>query len=709
MEAIYRETLAKELNIPQSSVVATAALLDEGCTVPFIARYRKEATGTLDEVVVAAIRDGLERLVETDKRRGAIISSLEERKLLTDDLKGRLEEARTLTALEDIYLPYRPKRRTKATIAREKGLSPLADTVMAQGGLNPLEMAEGYVDPEKGVQSPQEALEGALHILAEEISENIEARTSMRAIFVRNGRIKSKVKPGKEEEGSRFADWFDWEEPMVKAPSHRILALFRGEAEGVISVTVRPSAELAHAKLDGLFVKGSGSDSEAVREAIRDGYKRLLEPSMETEARNALKTKADREAISVFAKNVREVLMAPPLGRKRVMALDPGYRTGVKVTCLDETGEMIHHETIFPHTSAHMRDKALERAGQMYREHRIEAVAVGNGTASRETEQFLKDCLPEDAQVYSVNESGASIYSASAVAREEFPDLDVSYRGAVSIGRRLMDPLAELVKIDPKSIGVGQYQHDVDQKALKKSLDDVVASCVNSVGVEVNTASPQLLSFVSGLSPKLAKSVVERRRQEGPFRTRKELLKVPGLGPKTYQQAAGFIRIRGGEHPLDDSSVHPERYDLVERMASDLGRSVTDLLKDRELRDAIDPSNYVGADVGLPTINDILQELAKPGRDPREELKPFSFDPSVAEMSDLKAGMVLPGIVTNVTNFGAFVDVGVHQDGLVHVSVLSDKFVKDPYQVVKPGQKVSVTVLEVDLKRKRLSLSMKKK
>ena len=709
MEAIYRETLAKELNIPQGSVAATVALLEEGCTVSFIARYRKEATGTLDEVAIAAIRDGLERLVETDKRRGAIIASLEERKLLTEDLKIRLEGARTLTALEDIYLPYRPKRRTKATIAREKGLSPLADTVMAQGGLNPLEMAEGYVDPEKGVQSPQEALEGALHILAEEISENIEARTSMRSIFVRNGRIKSKVKPGKEEEGSRFADWFDWEEPIVKAPSHRILALLRGEAEGVISVTVRPSAELAHAKLDGLFVKGTGPDSEAVREAIRDGYKRLLEPSMETEARNALKAKADREAISVFAKNVREVLMAPPLGRKRVMALDPGYRTGVKVACLDETGEMIHHETVFPHTSAHMRDQALDRTGKMYREHRIEAVAVGNGTASRETEQFLRECLPDDAQVYSVNESGASIYSASAVAREEFPDLDVSYRGAVSIGRRLMDPLAELVKIDPKSIGVGQYQHDVDQKALKKSLDDVVASCVNSVGVEVNTASPQLLSFVSGLSPKLAKAVVDRRRQEGPFRTRKDLLKVPGLGPKTYQQAVGFIRIRGGEHPLDDSAVHPERYDLVGRMAADLGCSVTDLLKERGLRDAIEPSRYLGEDVGLPTINDILQELAKPGRDPREELQPFSFDPSVSEMSDLKSGMVLPGIVTNVTDFGAFVDVGVHQDGLVHVSRLSDKFIKDPYQVVKPGQRVSVTVVEVDLKRKRLSLSMKKK
>ncbi len=709
MEAIYRETLAKELNIPQGSVAATVALLDEGCTVPFIARYRKEATGTLDEVAIAAIRDGLERLVETDKRRGAIIASLEERKLLTEDLKIKLEGARTLTALEDIYLPYRPKRRTKATIAREKGLSPLADTVMAQGGLNPLEMAEGYVDPEKGVQSPQEALEGALHILAEEISENIEARTSMRSIFVRNGRIKSKVKPGKEEEGSRFADWFDWEEPIVKAPSHRILALLRGEAEGVVLVTVRPSTELAHAKLDGLFVKGTGPDSEAVREAIRDGYKRLLEPSMETEARNALKAKADREAISVFAKNVREVLMAPPLGRKRVMALDPGYRTGVKVACLDETGEMIHHETIFPHTSAHMRDQALDRTGKMYREHRIEAVAVGNGTASRETEQFLRECLPEDSQVYSVNESGASIYSASAVAREEFPDLDVSYRGAVSIGRRLMDPLAELVKIDPKSIGVGQYQHDVDQKALKKSLDDVVASCVNSVGVEVNTASPQLLSFVSGLSPKLAKAVVDRRRQEGPFRTRKDLLKVPGLGPKTYQQAVGFIRIRGGEHPLDDSAVHPERYDLVGRMASDLGCSVTDLLKERGLRDAIEPSRYLGEDVGLPTINDILQELAKPGRDPREELQPFSFDLSVSEMSDLKSGMVLPGIVTNVTDFGAFVDVGVHQDGLVHVSRLSDKFIKDPYQVVKPGQRVSVTVVEVDLKRKRLSLSMKKK
>ncbi len=708
MEQTYRDLLARELKISQQSVEATADLLGEGCTVPFIARYRKEATGSLDEVAIAAIRDGLERLEETDKRRGAITASLEERGLLSDELRKKLEEARTLTALEDIYLPFRPKRRTKATVAREKGLAPLARSIMSQTGEDPSLAAMAFVDPEKGVASAEEALEGALHILAEEISEDMEARTGMRTLFVRNGRIKSKVKPGKEDEGARFADWFDWEEPMAKAPSHRILALLRGESEGVVSVTIRPSQEVALAKLDGSFVKGTGPDSELVREAVKDGYRRLLEPSMETEARNALKSKADREAISVFAKNVREVLMSPPLGRKRVMALDPGFRTGCKLVCLDETGELIHYETVFPHTSQARRDQAISSVASLYRERRIEAVAVGNGTASRETEAFLKECLPPEAEVYSVNESGASIYSASALAREEFPDLDVSYRGAVSIGRRLMDPLAELVKVDPKSIGVGQYQHDVDQKALKKSLDDVVGSCVNAVGVEVNTASPQLLSFVSGLSPKLAKSIVDKRRQDGPFETRKDLLKVPGLGPKTYQQAAGFLRIKGGRNPLDDSAVHPERYDLVQAMAKDLGCSLKDLLKEEGKRDMIEASHYVGDGVGLPTVNDILTELAKPGRDPREKLQPFSFDLSVEALSDLRKGMVLPGIITNVTDFGAFVDVGVHQDGLVHVSHLSERFVKDPHQVAKPGQKVSVTVLDVDLKRKRLSLSMKK-
>jgi uncharacterized protein len=709
MELSHQEILAKELRIPRKNVEATAALLEEGCTVPFIARYRKEATGSLDEVAIAGIRDGLERLAETDKRRASMVSSLEERGLLTEELKAKLDKAGTMTALEDIYLPFRPKRRTKATVAREKGLEPLARIIMSQEGADLETEASRFLDEEKGVNSIQEALEGARNIISEEISENGEARMEMRALFVRRGTLKAKMKPGKEEEGSRFADWSDWEEPMAKAPSHRILAMFRGESEGVLSVSVRPPQEAAIRRLESRFVKGEKTDSNQVKEAVEDGYKRLLESSMETEARKALKSKADREAISVFVKNVREVLMAPPLGQKRVMALDPGFRTGCKLVCLDETGEMVHHETVFPHTSQARREQAMESVAKLFGQYGIEAVAVGNGPAGRETESFLKDCLPEGAEIYSVNESGASIYSASALAREEFPDLDVSYRGAVSIGRRLMDPLAELVKVDPKSIGVGQYQHDVDQKELKKALDDVVASCVNSVGVEVNTASPQLLSFVSGLSLKLAKSVVERRRKEGPFKTRKDLLKVSGLGPKTYQQAAGFLRIRGGSHPLDDSAVHPERYDLVNSMAEDLGRSISDLLEDGELRKSIDPGRYVGGDVGLPTVNDILSELAKPGRDPRERLQLFSFDPSVSELSDLKAGMVLPGIVTNVTDFGAFVDVGVHQDGLVHVSRLSDRFVKDPHQAAKPGQTVEVAVLDVDLKRKRLSLSMKKK
>ncbi|PIE53839.1 MAG: RNA-binding transcriptional accessory protein [Dethiosulfovibrio peptidovorans] len=705
---LHCELLSRELGLPQFKVAATATLLDEGCTVPFIARYRKEVTGSLDEVAIVAIRDGLEQLAETDKRREAILISLKERELLTDELAAALQKARSMTALEDIYLPYRPKRRTKATVAREKGLEPLARTLMAQEGVNPDEAARQFICSKKGVETTDAALEGAQHILAEEVSESPRARATMRALFVRYGRLKSKARSGAKKDDPRFTDWLDWDEPMSRAPSHRILALFRGEAEGALSVSIRPPQELVLSELMPLFVTGSGRDSELVREAVEDGYRRLLEPAMETEARNALKLKADRDAIGVFVKNVREVLMASPLGQKRVMALDPGLRTGCKLVCLDETGELLHHETIFPHTSQAQRDEAARRTGELFQQYKIETVAVGNGTAGRETEAFLRDCLPSETHIYAVNESGASIYSASPLAREEFPKLDVSYRGAVSIGRRLMDPLAELVKIDPKSIGVGQYQHDVDQKELKKALNDVVSSCVNAVGVEVNTASPQLLSFVSGLSIKLAKSVVSRRRTDGPFRTRKDLLSVPGLGPKTFQQAAGFLRIQGGENPLDTSAVHPELYDLVQTMATDLGCSVRDLLDDENKRKAINPKQYVNDQVGLPTVTDILSELAKPGRDPRGPLKAFSFDPTVNQLSDLEPGMTLPGLVTNVTDFGAFVDVGVHQDGLVHISQLADRFVKDPHGIVSPGQAVTVTVLSVDLKRKRLSLSMKK-
>ncbi|PKN34421.1 MAG: RNA-binding transcriptional accessory protein [Deltaproteobacteria bacterium HGW-Deltaproteobacteria-19] len=702
--------IAGELGIAAGQVEATARLLGEGGTVPFIARYRKEATGTLDEVQITEIRDRLAQLAELDKRREAILKSLVERELLTDELAAKIAAADTLSVLEDIYLPFRPKRRTRAMIAREKGLEPLADMIFAQeADFDPVASATAFVDAEKGVASVEEALAGARDIIAERINESEEARSRMRAFFSEKAVFQSRSVPGKETEGSRFRDWFDWEEPASRAPSHRILAMRRGEREEFLFLRVIPPEAEALALLMEMFVKGGGAASEQVRLAVEDGYRRLLCPAMETEIRLATKKRADVEAIRVFAENLRQLLLAPPLGQKRLLALDPGFRTGCKLVCLDAQGKLLHHDAIFPHLSERARGEAAERVRELTAKFQVEAIAVGNGTAGRETEAFLREIgLPEAVPVVMVNESGASVYSASKIAREEFPDEDVTVRGAVSIGRRLTDPLAELVKIDPKAIGVGQYQHDVDQAGLKQSLDDTVMSCVNAVGVEVNTASAALLTYVSGLGPSLAGRIVARRDEHGPFSSREELKQVPRLGAKAFEQAAGFLRIRDGANPLDASAVHPERYGIVDRMASDLGCTVPDLLADAEIRKRIDPTRYVTEDAGLPTLNDILSELAKPGRDPRAQFEAFRFAEGIEKIEDLEAGMKLPGIVTNLTAFGAFVDIGVHQDGLVHLSQLADRFVKDPGEILKVRQAVEVTVLSVDLERKRISLSLKK-
>jgi uncharacterized protein len=700
--------IAKELNLKQSQVMSAAVLIEEGATVPFISRYRKEATGSLDEVAVAAIRDRLEQLMELDKRREAIVKSLEERGLLTDDLKRKITGADSLTVLEDIYLPFRPKRRTRATIAGEKGLEPLALKIYEQVEMDIEAEASAFIDAEKGVASAEEALVGARDIIAEWVSEDQRAREKMRDLYWAKGVMRSKVITGKEEEGMKYKDYYEWEEPVSRAPSHRVLALRRGESEGFLILRITPPEEEALSLLEALFLKGSSLSSEQVKIAVHDSYKRLLSSSIEAETRLAAKKRADEEAIRVFVENLRQLLLSPPLGGKNILAIDPGFRTGCKVVCLDRQGKLLHNDTINPHFS----DKGVaESAGKIRdfcKRFGIEAIAIGNGTAGRETETFIRNLgLPGEISVVMVNESGASIYSASEVAREEFPDIDLTVRGSVSIGRRLMDPLAELVKIDPKSIGVGQYQHDVDQSALKKSLDDVVASCVNGVGVEVNTASKQLLTYVSGLGPQLAKGIVEYRNEHGPFRSREELRKVPRLGPKAFEQSAGFLRIRDGENPLDGSAVHPESYHIVDTMAKDIGCFLPDLMNNEELRKKINLAHYVTKAVGMPTLNDIMSELAKPGRDPREKFESFQFTEGVGKIEDLKAGMKLPGIITNITAFGAFVDIGVHQDGLVHVSELSDKFVRNPSDVVKVYQKVMVTVLEVDIKRRRISLSLK--
>jgi uncharacterized protein len=711
--------LAQELNLKVHQVAATAQLLAEGATVPFISRYRKEVTGMLDEVQVAAIRDRLEQMKTIDERRASILASLKERNLLNPTLEKSVMAAETLTALEDLYAPFRPKKRTRATIAKEKGLEPLANLLFAQdSATDPFAAAQAHVGfaytPEDGKNQPatvasvEEALAGARDIIAERVSEDKDARARLRRVYQNTAVISSRVLTGKEAEAAKFKDYFEWNEPLAKAPSHRVLAMRRGEQESMLIMRVTLPDELAGvAEVEPLFVKAKNPAGEQVRLAVADATKRLLCPAMETEMRLESKKRADADAIKVFADNLRELLFAAPLGQKAVMAIDPGFRTGCKVVLLDRQGKLLHNDVVYPDRHAVEAKEKLEGFVKFFK---VEAVAIGNGTGGRETEAFVRGLgLPASIPVVMVNESGASIYSASEVAREEFPDHDLTVRGAVSIGRRLMDPLAELVKLDAKSIGVGQYQHDVDQYALKRSLDDTVVSTVNGVGVEVNTASKQLLSYVSGLNESIAANIVARRNEKGPFQSRAELLEVPRLGPKAFEQAAGFLRVRGATNPLDASAVHPESYPIVEKMAADLGLTVPDLMRDGSKRAKIKLETYVTEKVGLPTLTDIVTELAKPGRDPRQQFEAFSFAEGVNKPEDLKQGMKLPGLVTNVTAFGAFVDVGVHQDGLVHVSQLADTFVKEPGSVVKPGQKVMVTVVEVDLPRNRIALSMRSK
>jgi protein Tex len=701
--------VAEELHIKIKQVTDTIELLDEGATVPFISRYRKEVTGSLDEVQVATIRDRIQQLRDLEKRKEAILKSIQEQGKLTPELEVKINTAETMSLLEDLYLPYKPKRRTKATIAKEKGLEQLARKIFDQGSFDLEAEAEKYLDVEKEVSTVEEALQGARDIIAEWINENVELRKKMRDLFIEDGQFISKVIPGKEQEAIKYKDYFDWTEPIKTAPSHRVLALRRGEKELFLMLDSCPDEFSAVTLMEKITLEhASNAAVEQVKLAIKDCYKRLLKPSMETEVRLFTKKKADEEAIKVFTENLRQLLLSAPLGEKSVMAVDPGFRTGCKTVCLGPQGQLLSYNTIFPNEPQEKNVEAGATVRQLVEKHKIEAIAIGNGTASRETEAFIKSLgLAKHVIITMVNESGASIYSASEVAREEFPDYDLTVRGAVSIGRRLMDPLAELVKIDPKSIGVGQYQHDVDQGALKNSLDDTVMSCVNGVGVEVNTASKQLLTYVSGLGPVLAQNIVNYRNEKGPFRSREEIKKVPRLGEKAFEQAAGFLRIRNAKNPLDASAVHPERYDLVEKIAKDIGAKVTDLMSSEELRSKIVLKNYVSDGVGIPTLQDIMDELSKPGRDPRETFEVFNFQEGVNEISDLKVGMKLPGIITNITKFGAFVDIGVHQDGLVHLSHLADRFVNDPSDVVSVNQKVEVSVMEVDIPRKRIGLSMK--
>lgn len=705
----YASTIAQNLNLNTRQVEKTIELLEQGATVPFIARYRKEATGSLNEVQITAIRDLLIKLKELDKRREAIIASISEQGKLTPELEKQLMEASSMTELEDLYLPYKPKRRTRATMAIEKGLEPLANEIQKQYSCDLEQMASRYINPDKGVNTCDEALAGARDIIAERVSENLQARNKVRNLFRRTAMLSSKVVKNKEEEAGKYESWFDWKENAMRAPSHRILAMFRGEEEGLLRVHVMPDDdEPAYEALERQFVSGHYASSEQVGLAVHDGYKRLLAPSIETEFYNLLKEKADKEAIRVFAENLRQLLLASPLGQKRILAIDPGFRTGCKTVCLDAQGQLLHNETIYPFTSVREERAAIAKLEALVEAFHIEAIAIGNGTAGRETEEVVKRChFSRKLIAVMVSESGASVYSASDVARKEFPDYDVTVRGAVSIGRRLMDPLSELVKIDPKSIGVGQYQHDVNQTLLQESLEDVVVSCVNSVGVELNTASRELLSYVSGIGPALADKIVDYRNRQGAFHSRQELKKVERLGEKAFEQCAGFLRVRESANPLDHSAVHPERYALVEQMARDNDATVEQLMSDKALRDKIKIEKYVSANCGLPTLQDILKELDKPGLDPRAKFEVFEFDKNVTRIEDLKEGMVLPGIVTNITAFGAFVDVGVHQDGLVHISQLANRRVNDPSEIVHLHQHVQVKVIEVDLRRHRISLSMK--
>ncbi len=698
--------ISADLSVKDWQVKNTIELFDGGATIPFISRYRKEATGSLDEIQIAAIKDLLTKLLEIDSRRETILKTIEEQGNLTPELKKRIEEAQTLTELEDIYLPYKPKKKTRATKAKEKGLEPLAKIMMKQKELNIEGKAEQFLNDE--VESIEDALQGARDIIAEWVNENERARNSVRRLYKYEAMIESRSVKGKELEGIKYKDYFEWSEPLKRCPSHRLLAMRRGENEGFLKVSISPDEDKALEMLDEQFVHGVYDVSRQVQEAVKDSYKRLLAPSMETEFKNSSKEIADDEAIKVFADNLRQLLLAAPLGQKNVLAIDPGYRTGCKVVCIDAQGNLLHNETIYPHAPQNERGMAMKKIDSMVETFKIDAIAIGNGTASRETEALVKKIrFSTDVRVFVVSEDGASVYSASSVAREEFPEYDVTVRGAVSIGRRLMDPLAELVKIDPKSIGVGQYQHDVDQNKLKGKLDQVVESSVNMVGVNINTSSKHLLTYISGLGPQLAQNIVDYRKENGAFKSRKELQKVKRMGDKAFQQSAGFLRIDNAKNPLDNSAVHPESYHIVEKMASDLNCEVIDLVKNEDLRNQIDLKNYTSKNIGLPTLNDIIKELAKPGRDPRQGIKVFEFADGIHKIEDLQVGMVLPGIVTNITNFGAFVDVGVKQDGLVHISNLANRFVSDPNEIVKLHQHVKVKVIEVDMDRKRIQLSLK--
>ena len=718
---IFTQLISSELHLSEYAVENTLKLLDEGCTIPFISRYRKERTGGLDEVQITAISDRSERLKEIQKRKETILKTIGELDKLTPELEKRIEDCWELTTLEDIYLPYKPKRRTRAQAAREQGLEPLATLLMMQREQSPERAAQRFVKGD--VKDVATALKGAQDIIAEQVSEDERSRNQVRAAFRREAFIVSKVVKAKKDtdEAQKYSDYFDWEEPLKRCSSHRLLAMRRGADEGILRLSLTIDDDEAVSRLQRNYVRGNGSCQRLVSEAVEDGYKRLLLPSIETEFSNLSKERADEEAIKVFAENLRQLLLSAPLGQKRVMGVDPGFRTGCKVVCLDAQGNLLHHEAIFPHPPVNHRMQASMHVQQMMKDYQIEAIAIGNGTASRETKEFITEVVAEAAKqhesastqaptspkVFVVSEDGASVYSASKVARDEFPNEDVTVRGAVSIGRRLMDPLAELVKIDPKSIGVGQYQHDVDQSKLKHSLDQTVESCVNLVGVNLNTASQHLLTYVSGLGPVLAQNIVDYRKENGAFTSRAQLKKVPRLGPAAYQQCAGFLRIPNAKNPLDNSAVHPESYHVVELMAKDQHCTVNELIGNKTMREQIDIKKYVTAETGLPTLTDIMKELEKPGRDPREQIEEFEFDPSVQSLEDLREGMELPGIVTNITNFGAFVDIGVHQDGLVHVSQLANRYVSDPTQVVHLHQHVRVRVIGVDLRRQRISLSMK--
>ena len=698
--------ISGNLNINDWQVRNTIQLFSEGATIPFISRYRKEATGSLDEVQIAEIKEQLNKLQEIDTRREAILKSISEQDKLTDELKNRIDNAQTLTELEDIYLPYRPKKKTRATKAKEKGLEPLAKIIMKQQELNLENRVQQFLTDE--VETIDDALQGARDIIAEWINENERARNSVRRLFQHESVIKSKAVKGKELEGIKYKDYFEWEELLKRCPSHRLLAMRRGEAEGFLKLSIAPDTDKIIELLENQFVKGTYDVSDQVREAVKDSYKRLLSSSIETEFKNSSKDKADEDAIKVFADNLRQLLLAPPLGQKNVLAIDPGYRTGCKIVCIDAQGNLMHNETIYPHQPQNQRAMAMKKIDSMVETFKIDAIAIGNGTASRETEALVKRVkFTTDVRVFVVSEDGASIYSASKVAREEFPEYDVTVRGAVSIGRRLMDPLAELVKIDPKSIGVGQYQHDVDQNKLKDKLDQVVESSVNMVGISLNTSSKHLLTYISGLGPQLAQNIVDYRKENGAFKSRKDLLKVKRMGEKAFQQSAGFLRIEDAQNPLDNSAVHPESYHIVQKMAKDLNCELGDLIQDENLRKQINLDNYISDKIGLPTLNDIIDELSKPGRDPRKGIKVFEFAEGIHKIEDLNEGMILPGIVTNITNFGAFVDVGVKQDGLVHISNLANRFVSDPNEIVKLHQHVKVRVIEIDIARKRIQLSMK--